>query len=379
MDDPIDPFKVPHLVPGVEFIRLNPNIAMHPDGTPVVGSRQFVLDVNEYREQMPKKMMQRPGFGGAGKKIQLKLNSHRIESLPTDRIYQYDVSHMPLREDSDASIPKSLELMLNTVSRSKSAMARRSVASSKPSGAPTNSTSDFLAVASIGCMTAASWLGMSFLSLLFQIERVLTLSLGPPNNSRKISSSWSTLTPSPIAMSPNLPRTYQSMYHRSASVLEKTPRTLILSSSERRPTSISTRSMPFSMARLILVPGSSMQSVSGPLSCVQLCRRMSQLMDVDFLDHLIRENPAKNHINIKKSYFDRDHGAMTDLGDGVEAMRGVYQSIRMAEVRRRFLIRLQSRTNMRHNTGQALGPECGRLTHYVLASLLFPIAGQPAE
>lgn len=116
--------------------------------------------------------------------------------------------------------------------------------------------------------------------------------------------------------------------------------------------------MPFSTARLILVLGSSIQSVSGLLSCVQLCRWMSQLMDVDFLDHLIRENPAKNHINIKKSYFDRDNGATVDLGDGVEAMRGVYQSIRMAEVRWRCLIRFhfQSRTNMRHNTGQALGP-----------------------
>lgn len=239
MDEPMDPFKVDNLIPGVEVLRLRPDIAMHPDGTPVVGSRQLVLDVNEYREQMPKKLMQRPGFGGAGKKIQLKLNSHRIESLPTDRIYQYDVSHTLLCEALDASIPESLELMLDTVSRSKSAMARRSVVSSKPSGAPTSSTTNSLAVGSIGCMTAASWLGMSLLPLLFDIERVLTLILGPPNNSRKISNSWSTLTPNPRAMRLNLPATYQSMYQRSASVLEKTPRTPFWSSSERRPTSTS--------------------------------------------------------------------------------------------------------------------------------------------
>lgn len=55
----------------------------------------------------------------------------------------------------------------------------------------------------------------------------------------------------------------------------------------------------------------------------------------DFLDHLLRETPSKNLINLRRSYFSRT-GASNDrtlLGFGVEAMRGVYQSMRMAEVR----------------------------------------------
>ncbi|KAL8710468.1 MAG: hypothetical protein Q9220_004900 [cf. Caloplaca sp. 1 TL-2023] len=52
---------------------------------------------------------------------------------------------------------------------------------------------------------------------------------------------------------------------------------------------------------------------------------------INFLDHLIRENPSKKHINIKKSYFDRLKGGMEMLTGGVEAFRGIYQSIRMAE------------------------------------------------
>ena len=54
----------------------------------------------------------------------------------------------------------------------------------------------------------------------------------------------------------------------------------------------------------------------------------------DFLDHLIRETPSKLLINLRRSYFAR-HGDPRDrylVGYGVEAMKGVYQSIRMAEV-----------------------------------------------
>ncbi|KAL8726906.1 MAG: hypothetical protein Q9166_006395 [cf. Caloplaca sp. 2 TL-2023] len=55
---------------------------------------------------------------------------------------------------------------------------------------------------------------------------------------------------------------------------------------------------------------------------------------INFLDHLIREWPSKQHINIKKSYFDRTAGQKQNVGGGVEAMRGIYQSIRMAEGKR---------------------------------------------
>ncbi|KAL8771701.1 MAG: hypothetical protein Q9209_002892 [Squamulea sp. 1 TL-2023] len=56
---------------------------------------------------------------------------------------------------------------------------------------------------------------------------------------------------------------------------------------------------------------------------------------INFLDHVIREWPSKQHINIKKSYFDRSAPGQKDtVGGGVEAMRGIYQSIRMAEGKR---------------------------------------------
>ncbi|KAL8815674.1 MAG: hypothetical protein Q9223_005211 [Gallowayella weberi] len=55
---------------------------------------------------------------------------------------------------------------------------------------------------------------------------------------------------------------------------------------------------------------------------------------INFLDHLIREYPSKQHINIRKSYFDRTTGQKEFISGGVEAMRGIYQSIRMAEGKR---------------------------------------------
>ena len=57
-----------------------------------------------------------------------------------------------------------------------------------------------------------------------------------------------------------------------------------------------------------------------------------QLTFTDFLDHLIREFPSKQLINVKRSYFHRDMGEHDVVGGGIEALRGVYQSIRMAEV-----------------------------------------------
>ncbi|KAL8852773.1 MAG: hypothetical protein Q9221_002403 [Calogaya cf. arnoldii] len=55
---------------------------------------------------------------------------------------------------------------------------------------------------------------------------------------------------------------------------------------------------------------------------------------INFLDHVIREYPSKQHINIKKSYFSRISGQRELVGGGVEAMRGIYQSIRAAEGKR---------------------------------------------
>ena len=60
----------------------------------------------------------------------------------------------------------------------------------------------------------------------------------------------------------------------------------------------------------------------------------------DFLDHLLRETPSKTQVAMKRSYFSRKKlgsvgdnlGGKNDLTGGIEALKGVYQSIRLAEV-----------------------------------------------
>lgn len=54
---------------------------------------------------------------------------------------------------------------------------------------------------------------------------------------------------------------------------------------------------------------------------------------INFLDHLLRETPSKKFINQRRSYFARapDRNDTYMVGNGVEAMKGVYQSIRAAE------------------------------------------------
>ena len=55
----------------------------------------------------------------------------------------------------------------------------------------------------------------------------------------------------------------------------------------------------------------------------------------DFLDHLLRETPSKHLINLRRSYFSRNIGSEEaerfSVGNGVEAFKGVYQSLRVAE------------------------------------------------
>ena len=53
---------------------------------------------------------------------------------------------------------------------------------------------------------------------------------------------------------------------------------------------------------------------------------------ITFLDHLLRQTPSRNLINIRRSYFDRVGPERAPLGQGVEAMKGVYQSMRAAQV-----------------------------------------------
>lgn len=61
----------------------------------------------------------------------------------------------------------------------------------------------------------------------------------------------------------------------------------------------------------------------------------SKIIDaVTFLDHLLRETPSRKHISLRRSFFARVHDQRASLGHGVEAMKGVYQSIRFAQVSR---------------------------------------------
>ena len=61
--------------------------------------------------------------------------------------------------------------------------------------------------------------------------------------------------------------------------------------------------------------------------------RASCLSLIGFIDHLMRETPSKTMIAIKRSYFHQQMVQRESIGGGVEAMKGVYQSIRAAEVR----------------------------------------------
>jgi hypothetical protein len=57
----------------------------------------------------------------------------------------------------------------------------------------------------------------------------------------------------------------------------------------------------------------------------------SILTILDFLDHVLRENPSRNFLAIRRSFFD-SNGANRDIGNGVLAFKGVYQAIRPALV-----------------------------------------------
>jgi eukaryotic translation initiation factor 2C len=55
----------------------------------------------------------------------------------------------------------------------------------------------------------------------------------------------------------------------------------------------------------------------------------SVVAGINFLDHLIRETPAKKFVAIKRSFFQR--AGYRELEGGVEAWKGIFQSIRVAE------------------------------------------------
>ena len=56
------------------------------------------------------------------------------------------------------------------------------------------------------------------------------------------------------------------------------------------------------------------------------------LISTDFLDHLMRETPSKKFYALRRSYFHPSVRERLMIGCGVEAIKGVYQSIRAAQV-----------------------------------------------
>jgi eukaryotic translation initiation factor 2C len=64
----------------------------------------------------------------------------------------------------------------------------------------------------------------------------------------------------------------------------------------------------------------------------QISMNENVLEAINFLDHLLREFPSvsPNFITVKRSFFTRN-GQRMALGKGIEVVRGVYQSLRLAE------------------------------------------------
>jgi eukaryotic translation initiation factor 2C len=53
------------------------------------------------------------------------------------------------------------------------------------------------------------------------------------------------------------------------------------------------------------------------------------LVGINFLDHLMRETPSKHFVAIKRSFFQQ--AGCRDLDGGVEAWKGIFQSVRLAQ------------------------------------------------
>lgn len=96
------------------------------------------------------------------------------------------------------------------------------------------------------------------------------------------------------------------------------------------------------------------------------------LEGVNFLDHLLRESPSKTLINLRRSYFARHPVSeeRTLLGGGIEAMKGVYQSIRLAEVLLSFFMSTSCGL-LTSTPGQAIGSQCGCVQFMLLAPSQF--------
>lgn len=56
------------------------------------------------------------------------------------------------------------------------------------------------------------------------------------------------------------------------------------------------------------------------------------LQAINFLDHCMRQYPTETYTQIKRSFYARGAGGRYPLDDVIEAMKGVYTSIRLCSV-----------------------------------------------
>lgn len=106
----------------------------------------------------------------------------------------------------------------------------------------------------------------------------------------------------------------------------------------RKTNEVNLSALKYYLERKAVFDNSVLEAISKTSAVIICC--LSTNNNKDFLDHLLRETPSKTNIAMKRSYFSREKlgkegnnlGGKKDLTGGVEALKGVYQSIRMAEV-----------------------------------------------
>ena len=90
-----------------------------------------------------------------------------------------------------------------------------------------------------------------------------------------------------------------------------------------------------------------LEAISKRSPCACKC---TPLIMLDFLDHLLRETPSKNMFAIKRSFFHPLMVERSSISGGVEAMKGVYQSIRLGQVLPQALFRGYPANNYSNET-----------------------------
>ena len=269
-----------------------------------------MYETNPYREQMPVDLMKRPGWSKSGTAAQITLNSYQVTNYPGETIAQYDVSsnffHLHTQE------------ILKYV-RSGSMMDCRCVGSTRRSGGQRPWRSG-----------VASMPHHSFMMVL-----------GSDSKSYR----YSCILQSNIAFSAtNVIKPEQQKIDVDLDA-EK-------GFADTGPKKNKKRDSHYVIIRYSAVVHTGVlreylagktdfsRNVLEAISTFPSCSLQNPLTFPDFLDHVLRETPTKHSIAIKRSFYgrflDREIiGGTKKFGKGlcaVEAMKGLYQSIRCAQV-----------------------------------------------